>query len=79
MKVYVVSHGYYQEGSIVVKVFSKEEDAANYILNLPPEIEEDEGGGNIEHKWEEEVGASVIRYFTNNWGEYYTINECEVV
>ena len=73
MKVYVVSHGFDYEGSIIVGVYSKRKDAINYILNHPAEVEEKDDGMEIEHKMEEKSRSSDDIYFSNNYGEYFII------
>ena len=77
MKVYVVSHGYDYEDAMVMKVFSDEEKAVEWVFSQPLQKEEDEDGNIIEHKIVE-ILSSNERYFTDNYGDYYVVRGYEV-
>jgi len=77
MKVYVVSHGYDYEDAMVMKVFSTEEKAVEWVFSQPLAKEEEEDGSITEHKIVE-VESINERYFTNNYGDYYIVRGYEV-
>jgi len=77
MKVYIVSRGYDYEDSMAIKVFLTEEKAVEWILNVPPKLEEIDDGTIITYKVVE-MPSKYDRFFSNYNGEYYTLKEYEV-